>query len=105
MHAGRRLIGCAAALAVALVLTAGSPAFANLPLGACCFANGTCQDLQAPQCAGAGQTFIGEGTSCDVVDCAAPLAAPALSIFGAVAALGALTALGLWRLAVGRRRS
>ena len=105
MNAGRMLIGRVAALAVALVLTAGSPAFANLPLGACCFANGSCQDLQAGQCSGPGQTFIGEGTSCDAVDCAAPLAAPALSIFGAVAARDALTALGLWQLTVGRRRS
>lgn len=104
MSATRTLIRCAAGLAVTLVLTAGAPAFANLPLGACCFANGSCEDLQAGQCSGQGQTFIGEGTSCASVDCAAPLAAPALSIFGAVAALGALTALSLWRLTGGRRR-
>jgi hypothetical protein len=94
-----------ATLATAAVLTVaplGSIAAANDPTGACCLANGSCEELQGSQCAGAGGTFIGEDTSCLMIDCAAPVAAPALSILGIVAAVGALTALGIRRLIVGR---
>ena len=55
------------------------------------------------QCAGSGESFIGEGTSCATINCAAPVAAPVLSIFGMVAAAGALAALGIGRLFTRRR--
>ncbi|MBX3024113.1 hypothetical protein KF840_04305 [bacterium] len=97
-HVVVRLVGAAA---LCLVM-GGAPARANLPLGACCFANGTCQDLMVTQCDGLSGDFIGEGTSCQQIDCAAPVAAPVLSIAGLVAACGALAALALYRL--GRRR-
>ena len=98
-----RILGMAmAALLVALLANAPA-ALANLPLGACCFPNGSCQDLMVTQCDDQSGEFIGEGTSCQQVDCAAPLAVPMLSITGLVAAFGALAALGLYRLTVGRR--
>lgn len=92
-----------AAAVVWLLLAAAPAAFANLPLGACCLANGSCQDLMMTQCDGLNGEFIGEGTACQQIDCGAPVAAPLLSIGGLVAALGALTALGVYRLAVRRR--
>jgi hypothetical protein len=49
--------------------------------------------------------FIGNQTSCQAIDCAAPVAAPMLSIVGLVAALGALGGLGVYRLAIARRRA
>lgn len=98
-----RRCGVAAVFALAIVGSAATTARANDPLGACCFANGTCQDLQAVQCVGPGETFIGEGTSCSTIDCAAPVAAPVLSIFGMIAAAGALAALGARRLIAARR--
>lgn len=79
-----------------------SSARANLPLGACFFANGSCQDLDSLACEALGETFIGEGTSCSTIDCSAPLAVPMLSIFGLVAAIGALAALGARRLLMRR---
>lgn len=91
------------AVAALLVLLLATAARANLPLGACCLANGTCQDLMVTQCDGQNGTFIGEGTSCQQIDCDRPVAAPVLSITGLVAALGALAALGLHRLATRRR--
>lgn len=93
------------AAALLFLLLAGAPAaLANLPLGACCFANGGCQNLMVTQCDGQNGDFIGEGTSCQQIDCAAPVAAPLLSITGLVAVLGALAALGLYRLAARRGR-
>jgi hypothetical protein len=100
-----RLGATFATAAVLVVAPLGSIALANDPTGACCLASGSCEELQAGQCAGEGGTFIGEDTSCLMIECAAPLAAPALSIFGIVAAVGALTALGIRRLIVGRRPS
>src|SRR4051812_2985472 len=94
------MIGAVAALCVSL---SGAPVLANLPLGACCFPNGSCQDLMVTQCDEANAEFIGEGTSCQQIDCAAPVGAPVLSITGLVAALGALAALGLYRLGSRRR--
>jgi len=89
---------------VALVVLLLAPAArANLPLGACCLANGSCQDLMVTQCDGQSGTFIGEGTSCQQIDCDRPVAAPVLSITGLIAALGALAALGVYRLATRRR--
>ena len=93
-----------AALVLLLGVLHAPPAWANLPLGACCFPNGSCQDLMVTQCDGLSGEFIGEGTSCQAVDCAAPVAAPLLSIGGLVAAFGALTALGVYRLTSRRRR-
>jgi hypothetical protein len=91
----------AAAVAFAALVIAGPAlpvALANDPLGACCMANGSCENLQAVQCVGPGESFIGEGTSCATINCAAPVAVPVLSIFGMVAAAGALAALGIGRL-------
>jgi hypothetical protein len=93
-------IGAVAALCV---LLSGAPALAAAPLGACCFPNGTCRDLISVQCDDANAEFIGAGTSCQQIDCAAPVGAPVLSITGLVAALGALAALGLYRLGSRRR--
>jgi hypothetical protein len=73
------------------------------PVGACCLANGQCQSLNQFDCDGQNGDFIGPDTSCLMIDCPTAAAkAPALSILGLVAAVGALTALGLYRL-VGRR--
>lgn len=91
-------------LAVLAVTLALAPAaHAGIPTGACCFANGSCQDQTAEQCEARNADFIGEATSCDHVSCAAPLAAPMLSIVGVVALLGALAGFGVYRLTFGRR--
>src|SRR6476659_7130247 len=96
--------GAAAALTALVIAGPAVPvALANDPLGACCFANGSCENLQAVQCVGPGESFIGEGTSCATINCAAPATAPVLSIFGLVAAAGALAALGIGRLFTRRR--
>jgi hypothetical protein len=100
----RRIAAMTSAAVLCLFLAGVPAALANLPLGACCLANGSCQNLMVTQCDGLNGEFIGEGTSCQQIDCAAPVAAPLLSIGGLVAALGALTALGLYRLAVRRSR-
>ncbi|MFN8642581.1 MAG: hypothetical protein U0802_13375 [Candidatus Binatia bacterium] len=99
-----RLTAVAAAAVLFLLLASAPAALANLPLGACCLANRTCQDLMVTQCDDQGGDFIGEGTSCAQIDCGAPVAVPLLSLSGLVAAAGALTALGLYRLTIGRRR-
>lgn len=94
-------MGIGALLVALLALT---PAvLANLPLGACCFPNGACQDVQSTQCDGLNGEFIGEGTSCREIDCNGALAAPVLSIVGLVAMLGALGGLGVYCLAIRRR--
>ena len=98
-----RTAAIALAALLLLPLFYAPPALANLPLGACCFANGSCQDLMVTQCDDLSGEFIGEGTSCQTVDCAAPVAAPLLSIGGLLAAFGALTALGVYRLTLRRR--
>ena len=41
----------------------------SLQLGACCFADGTCQDLLAEDCGAAGGTFEGPDTSCATFQC------------------------------------
>ncbi len=91
--------------ALLLGLLLATPALANLPTGACCFATGACLDLMVTQCDSQDGEFIGEGTSCQAIDCAAPVAAPMLSIAGLMAALGALGGLGVYRLTIGRRRA
>ena len=40
-----------------------------LPTGACCFTNGTCQDVSASQCGTLGGVFRGEGTMCSMESC------------------------------------
>jgi len=85
------------------MLIGAAPALALAPVGACCFANGSCQDLIDSACSTQGGSFIGFGTLCATVDCAAPLAAPMLSVFGIVAAVGALAALGVGALFRRRR--
>lgn len=77
---------------------------ATASVGACCLAGGQCQSLTEFDCDGQGGSFFGVNTSCTAVNCASlPAAAPALSILGLVAAVGALAALGLHRLVLRRR--
>ena len=40
-----------------------------VPLEACCFADGSCQDLTADECLGQGGIPQGEGTTCATTDC------------------------------------
>lgn len=47
----------------------------NLPTGACCFANGSCQVQTAAACATAGGSYSGDGTDCTPNDCAQPTGA------------------------------
>jgi hypothetical protein len=98
-----RMLGMTSGALLLGLLAMPPAALANLPLGACCFANGSCQDLMVTQCDFQNADFIGAGTSCRDVDCAAPMAVPVLSIAGLIAALGGLAALGLYRLTIGRR--
>ena len=97
-----------ALLALAALLIAGPAvqiAGAAAPTGACCSPNGSCQEVIAQQCVGPGESFIGDGTSCATIDCAAPVAAPMLSIIGTIAVVGALAAIGIGRLVTRRRRA
>jgi hypothetical protein len=87
-----------------LALCLAAPASANLPLGACCLADG-CIDVQVLQCDADGGDFLGEGTACADVECGRSVAAPMLSIAGLIAALGALGGLGAWRLVRRRGRA
>lgn len=95
-----------AALALATLLAGplASAVHAAAPVGACCAPSGSCSETTVFQCEDVGGTYIGDDTSCLMIECERPLAAPALSIFGAVAAVGALAALGMRRLMVGRRK-
>ena len=95
----RSIEGIAWALVLLWMLTTGAlPVVAAEVTGACCFPNGSCQDLLESVCDGQSGEFIGFETSCATIDCAAPVGAPMLSILGLVSAVGALGALGLWRL-------
>lgn len=94
----------ALALAALLAGPRVSTVHAAAPVGACCAPSGTCSETTAIQCEDVSGTYIGDDTSCLMIECERPLAAPALSIFGAVAAIGALAALGMRRLMVGRRK-
>src|SRR5512146_1472075 len=98
---GRLLAGSVIALVVGVAPLA--PVWAAAPLGACCLENGGCADLISFQCLEQGGSFIGDGTACATVNCAASVAAPLLSIAGVVAAIGALGGLGVYRLLIGRR--
>jgi hypothetical protein len=97
-----------APLALAALVIAGPAvqvARAAAPTGACCSPNGSCQEVIAQQCAGPGESFIGTGRPAPSIDCAAPVAAPVLSIVGTFAAAGALAAVGIGRLVTRRRRA
>jgi hypothetical protein len=59
---------------------AGDPGFLCCPptgprTGACCFADGTCQDLFEADCDALGGSFQGEGTDCMTTDCPLPTGA------------------------------
>ena len=86
------------------LLAVTSVAVALVPLGACCFTNGDCEDLISEQCVTQAGTFIGDGTSCEEVDCGVPVAVPVLSIVGLVVMFGALGSLGIYGLLRRRRR-
>ncbi len=73
------------------------------PVGACCLANGQCVSVNEFDCDGQGGNFIGSSTSCVMIECPTlSVGAPVLSIFGLVAAVGALGALALYRLVIRR---
>ena len=73
------------------------------PMGACCLANGQCLSLVAFDCDAQGGDFIGPDTSCVMIECpTATVGAPLLSLFGVVAAVGALAGLGVYRLVIRR---
>ncbi|MGH7786904.1 MAG: hypothetical protein ACRERC_08565 [Candidatus Binatia bacterium] len=85
------LVGCAVSVANA---TGGS-------VGACCLPNGQCLSVVAFDCEAQGGDFSGPDTSCVMIECpTASLPAPLLSLFGVVAAIGALAGLGVYRLVV-----
>lgn len=98
MHAVRSsllaLVGAMALIGPALSV-AGATAS---PPGACCLPDGQCQSVTEFDCDGLGGNFAGAETSCAVVECAAPLGVPLLSIAGVVVAVGALAGLGMSRL-------
>lgn len=89
-----------AVLAAVLMSAPGIPGvvLAVAPEGACCFADGSCQDLLDFLCVDQNGTFVGSNTSCDTTACNASFAAPILSIFGLFSAVGMLGGLGLYRL-------
>jgi hypothetical protein len=98
-----RRVVVAGGIGLIVVVAPLTAVWAAAPLGACCLQNGSCADLVSFQCTDAGGDFIGDGTTCRTVRCDAPVAAPLLSIFGVVAACGALGGLGVYRLVFARR--
>lgn len=93
-------------VALLLVGPGLATAGATASVGACCLSQSQCESLSEFDCDGQGGTFFGVNTSCTAVNCASlPASAPALSILGLVAAVGALAALGLHRLVLRRRTS
>jgi hypothetical protein len=91
---------------VLLLIGPGAPtADATVSVGACCLPNGQCLSVTEFDCDGQGGDFIGPSTSCVMIECPSPAAvqAPALSILGIVAAVGALAGLALYRLVLRRR--
>lgn len=85
--------------AVALLGAGTGAAHATVSLGACCLPAGQCQSLTQFDCELQSGEFFGLDSSCTMVNCATePVGAPLLSVFGAVAALGALAGLGAYRL-------
>ena len=100
----RLALALMAAIPIAGLLLAltTAPAWAVAPTGACCFNDGSCEDLVAFQCEDAGGDFI--GNSCATVNCRVPLAAPLLSAAGLIAAASALLGVGGMRAFSRRRR-
>lgn len=94
----------AGAALLALLFSAGRPASAFSPVGACCLPNGSCEDTSEFGCDKLGGEFVDAATTCAMVNCAAPVAAPLVSIFGLVAVVGAMGGLGVYRLVFGRSR-
>ena len=89
-----------------LLVGPGAPAAnATVSVGACCLPNGQCLSVTQFDCDGQGGDFIGPSTSCVMIECPPPAAveAPALSVLGVVAAVGALIGLGVYRLLLRRR--
>jgi hypothetical protein len=73
------------------------------PVGACCLPSGQCLSVNQFDCDGQGGDFIGVDTSCVMIECSTVrLGVPLLSIFGVVAAVGALAGLGVYRLVLRR---
>lgn len=90
---------------VAVLLLGAARADGTVSVGACCLVGGQCQSLTEFDCSEQGGSFAGADTSCAMIECRAPaVGAPALSLLGLVAALGALAALALYRLLPARRR-
>lgn len=93
-----------AVVLAAMTIGLSAPAvFAVALEGACCVAGGGCEDTTLLQCETLDGTYIGDGTTCQAIDCGAPVAAPLLSLGGLIVGLGALGGLGVYRLTVGRR--
>lgn len=90
-------------MAALMLPVLSSAALAGAPVGACCLVGGGCDDLMSFTCEDQGGTFLGDGTSCSETACDRSLAAPLLSVFGLVAAVGSLVGLGLYRLLFRRR--
>jgi hypothetical protein len=99
----RRLAAVMLIAALMLPVLLSSAALAGAPVGACCLVGGGCDDLMSFTCEDQGGTFLGDGTSCSETACDRSLAAPLLSIFGLVSAVGSLVGLGLYRLLFRRR--
>ncbi|MGH7786903.1 MAG: hypothetical protein ACRERC_08560 [Candidatus Binatia bacterium] len=77
---------------------------AAAPVGACCLANGECLSEVEIVCERQGGNFIGPDTSCVMIECpTGSVQVPLLSLFGIVAAAGALGGLGMFRLLMRRR--
>jgi hypothetical protein len=73
-------------------------AVAFAPIGPCCFADGSCDNLLEMACEDQEGTFIGVGPSCSQTICPTTQAAPMLTFFGLAAVIGGLIGLGLYRL-------
>jgi hypothetical protein len=93
-----RLLGTLALTVMTASFGPISTAHGAALLGACCERGGGCQELIEIQCEDIHGDFVGFGVSCASADCAAPVGAPLLSIFGLVAAAGALGGFGVHRL-------
>jgi len=89
-------------LALVVLLSAPGAVFASAIDGACCLPSGACTVVIGSSCEAAGGEYFGDGTSCSVVNCAAPVAAPLLSVAGLIAA--ASGALGVSAMHFLRRR-
>ncbi len=98
LHMPARLLGVSTLVALLMAIAPLPAAQAVEPLGACCVQHGGCQNLPEIQCADINGDFIGFGTTCATAECSAQVGAPLLSIFGLIAAAGALGGFGMYRL-------